>query len=125
MSLLDLAQLRADRAAWLGAHDDPPTVELTEEELDTIRYRLLAQHLPNLLAAHQSLVVELESCRSELVSCRSGRDTERAERLAEQERIRALADDLFRMAWRASHEPAYSRLASETGAKLRAVLDKP
>lgn len=60
-----------------------------------------------------------------LVSCRSGRDAERAERLAEQERIRALADDLFRTAWRASHEPAYSRLASETGAKIRAVLDKP
>lgn len=36
--------------------------------------------------------------------------------------IEALADELDRTAWRASHEPAYSRLASETSAKLRALL---
>lgn len=40
-------------------------------------------------------------------------------------RLSALADELDRAAWRASHEPAYSRLASETSAKIRALLETP
>lgn len=51
MSILDLEQARTDYDRWLQAVDDPPTVEITDEELHSLEYRLIGQHFPNLLAA--------------------------------------------------------------------------
>jgi hypothetical protein len=51
MSILDPDQARADYGQWLQAVDDPPTIELGDEEFHALEYRLIGQHIPNLIAA--------------------------------------------------------------------------
>jgi hypothetical protein len=51
MSFLDITQARLDYGAWLDAVDDPPVHELTEEQLTVLVFRIVGQHVPNLLAA--------------------------------------------------------------------------